>query len=178
MVWFLLPFPVQNKPESNTFKSIPIPISVMRKHVLWNLKPYTFNIYTFFFHCTHDSLTIQTDRSLTRLTSDKIRKYRTDCNNNPPTSISFMSDIPSTSRRLYSDFMCLLFLQDHRETDHIFLQGTPHLSGIVKCVTLNGSVMRVTIPIDLFTWWHFSSHFTITKVFFNIGIHKYCQFYL
>ena len=31
-----------------------------------------------------------------------------------------MSDIPSTSGRLHSEFIRLLFLQDHRETDRFF----------------------------------------------------------
>ena len=51
---------------------------------------------------------------------DKIRKYHTDYNNNPPSVVSFMSVIPSTSGRLHSEFIRLLFLQDHRETDRFF----------------------------------------------------------
>jgi hypothetical protein len=35
---------------------------------------------------------------------DKIRKYRTDYNNNPPNVISFMPAIASTSGRLHSEF--------------------------------------------------------------------------
>jgi hypothetical protein len=31
-----------------------------------------------------------------------------------------MSDIPSTSGRIHSEFVRLLFLQAHRETDHFF----------------------------------------------------------
>jgi hypothetical protein len=49
------------------------------------------------------------DRSLNEVASDKIRKYRADCNNNPPNGISFMPPIPSTSGRLHIDFVCLLF---------------------------------------------------------------------
>jgi hypothetical protein len=60
------------------------------------------------------------DMSLTESDDDKIRKYHTDYNNNPPNGISFMSTIPSTSRRLHSDFVRLLFLQTHRETDRFF----------------------------------------------------------
>ena len=60
------------------------------------------------------------DRSLNESVSDKIRKYHADYNNNPPSSVAFMSIIPSTSRRLHSEFVCLLFLQAHRETDHFF----------------------------------------------------------
>ena len=58
------------------------------------------------------------DRSLNETTTDKIRKYRTDYNNNPPSCVSFMPPVPSTSGRLLSEFVHLLFLQVHRETDH------------------------------------------------------------
>ncbi len=45
------------------------------------------------------------DRSLNEVDTDKIRKYRVDCNNNPPNVISFMSVIGSTSGILDSDFI-------------------------------------------------------------------------
>ena len=60
------------------------------------------------------------DRSLNENATDKIRKYRTDYNNNPPSSVAFMPTIASTSGRLHSEFVFLLFLQDHRETDRFF----------------------------------------------------------
>jgi hypothetical protein len=60
------------------------------------------------------------DRSLNEAAADKIRKYRADCKNNPPHAISFMPAIARTSGRLHSDFVRLLFLQDHRETDRFF----------------------------------------------------------
>ncbi len=60
------------------------------------------------------------DRSLNEAASDKISKYRTDYNNNPPNAISFMPAIASTSDRLHSGFIRLLFLQAHRETDRFF----------------------------------------------------------
>ncbi len=63
---------------------------------------------------------VDIDRSLNETTVDKIRKYRVDYNYNPPNSISFMSDIVSTSGRLHSEFVRLLFLQVHRETDRFF----------------------------------------------------------
>ncbi len=63
------------------------------------------------------------DRSLNEATVDKIRKYRADYNNNPPNTISFMTSIASTSGRLHSEFVRLLFLQDHRETD-LFLTAS------------------------------------------------------
>jgi hypothetical protein len=60
------------------------------------------------------------DRSLNESVTDKIRKYRTDYNNKPHSSVAFMPTIPSTSGRLHSEFVLLLFLQVHRETDRFF----------------------------------------------------------
>ena len=60
------------------------------------------------------------DRSINESATDKIRKYRADYNNNPPSDVSFMSGIDKTSGRLHSEFIRLLFLQAHRETDHFF----------------------------------------------------------
>ena len=68
------------------------------------------------------------DRSLNETTTDKIRKYRTDYNNNPPSCVSFMCDITSSSGRLHSEFVCFLFLQDHRETDRFFADSGVHLA--------------------------------------------------
>ncbi len=61
------------------------------------------------------------NRSLNEAAVDKIRKYRTDYNNNPPNTISFIPAITSTSVRLHSEFIRLLFLQVHRETDRFFV---------------------------------------------------------
>jgi hypothetical protein len=47
----------------------------------------------------------------------RISIYRADYNNNPPSPISFIPTIVSTSGRLHSEFVFLLFLQAHRETD-------------------------------------------------------------
>jgi hypothetical protein len=60
------------------------------------------------------------DRSLNEAAADKIRKYGADYNNYPPTAISFMPAIASTSGRLHSEFVRILFLQAHRETDRFF----------------------------------------------------------
>ncbi len=49
--------------------------------------------------------------------ADKILQYRPDYSNRPSHSISFMSDIVSTSDRLHCEFVLLLFLQTHRESD-------------------------------------------------------------
>ena len=60
------------------------------------------------------------DRSLNEDATDKIRKYRADYNNNSPNTVSFIPAIASTSARLHSEFIRLLFLQAHRETDLFF----------------------------------------------------------
>ncbi len=60
------------------------------------------------------------DRSLNEAPADKIPKYRVDYNNNPPNAVSFMPAIAGTSDRLHSEFIRLLFLQTHRETDRFF----------------------------------------------------------
>jgi hypothetical protein len=49
-----------------------------------------------------------------------LTKYRADYNNRPPSAVSFMTAIASTSDRLHSEFVRLLFLQTHRETDRFF----------------------------------------------------------
>jgi hypothetical protein len=60
------------------------------------------------------------DQSLNDAAADKIRKYRADYNIRPPSVVSFMPAIASTSGRLHSEFVRLLFLQAHRETDRFF----------------------------------------------------------
>jgi hypothetical protein len=64
----------------------------------------------------------------------KIRKYLAYYNNNPPSVVSFIPAIASTSGRLHSEFIRLLFLQVHRETDRFFatsgVQLAQHNSGL------------------------------------------------
>jgi hypothetical protein len=60
------------------------------------------------------------DKSLNDAAPDKIRKYRADYNNNPPNTVSFIPVVTGTSGRLHSEFIRLLFLQTHRETDRFF----------------------------------------------------------
>jgi len=60
------------------------------------------------------------DQLLNDAANDKIRKYRADYNDRPPSAVSFMPAIASTSGRLHSEFVRLLFLQAHRETDRFF----------------------------------------------------------
>ncbi len=85
-------------------------------------------------HVTHDRVDSSTDpvlngylrypynldQSLNDTTTDKIRKYRGDYNNNPPRGVGFIPVIPSTSGRLHSEFIRILILQTHRETDRFF----------------------------------------------------------
>jgi hypothetical protein len=59
------------------------------------------------------------DKSLNEAAADKIRKYRADYNNNT-NAISFIPAIVSTSGRIHSEFIRILFLQSHRETDRFF----------------------------------------------------------
>jgi hypothetical protein len=86
------------------------------------------------------------DRSLNETSDDKILKYRADYNNNPPISTVFMPAIAITSGRLHSEFIRLLFLEAHRETDRFFAvsgvqsaqsnRGTFHF----KCVSFLGQL--------------------------------------
>ena len=69
-------------------------------------------------HYPHDL-----DRSLNETATDKIRQYRADYINRPSHDITFMTSIASTSGSLHSEFVLLLFLQAHWETDH-FLADT------------------------------------------------------
>ena len=68
------------------------------------------------------------DQSLNDAAADKIRKYRADYNNRPPSAVSIMPAIASTSGRLHSEFVRLLFLQTHRETDRFFETSGVHLA--------------------------------------------------
>ncbi len=69
---------------------------------------------------TFITLTIYSDMSINETYTDKIRKCRVDYNNNPPNVISFMFAITSTSGRIHSSIVYLLFLQVHRTTDRFF----------------------------------------------------------
>ncbi len=60
------------------------------------------------------------DQSLNDTAADKLRKYRADYNFNPPNGVGFMPAIASTSGRLHSEFIRILFLQSHRKTDRFF----------------------------------------------------------
>jgi hypothetical protein len=95
--------------------------------------------------------------------TDKIRKFRADYNNNPPSAVSFIPTITSTSGRLHSKFIRLLFLQTHRETDH-FLQFQEFSAriGSLSPVILLAKVLRT--QVDMSRWssvkltWRFEHH--------------------
>jgi hypothetical protein len=80
------------------------------------------------------------DQSLNDEVADKIRKCRADYNNRPPSVVSFMTAIGSTSGRLHSEFVRLLFLQTHRETDRFFT-----VSGVQSAQTQRG--ISTTNPV-------------------------------
>ena len=104
------------------------------------------------------------DRSLNEAAADKIRKYRADYNNDPPQPIPA---IASTSGRLHSEFVRLLFLQAHRETDRFFAaSGVQHaqvtsghfhhrraaffsqLKAKAGLVLAKAAALRITLNID------------------------------
>jgi hypothetical protein len=58
------------------------------------------------------------DQSLNDTVVAKLRKYHVDYNYNPTRGVGFMPT--STSGRLHSKFIRILFLQSHRETDRFF----------------------------------------------------------
>jgi hypothetical protein len=107
------------------------------------------------------------DRSLNEDTDDKIRKYHADYNNNPPNTVSFMSAIASTSGMLHIEFVRLLFLQAHRETDRFFAASgvqleqsdrvqfhfrltafTQQLKSRVDLVIVKAAALRITLNLD------------------------------
>jgi hypothetical protein len=106
-------------------------------------------------------------QSLNDTSTDKIRKYRVDYNNNPPNTVSFMPAISSTSGRLHSKFVRLLFLQAHRETDRFiaasgvlsvqsdrgFFQNrrvtfSVHLKSKVGLALAKEAALRITLNLD------------------------------
>ncbi len=86
------------------------------------------------------------DQSLNDAAADKVRKYRADYNNRPPSGVSFMPAIASTSARLHSEFVRLLFLQANRETDRFFTA-----SGVLSAQSDRGfyHFVRATVSSQL-----------------------------
>ncbi len=110
---------------------------------------------------------IDIDRSLNEAAADNIRKYRVGYNNNQPSAISFMPTIASSSGRLHSEFVRLLFLQAHRATDRFFAASgvqlvqhdrgqfhfhraafSSHLKSRVGNILAKAAALRVTLNLD------------------------------
>ncbi len=89
------------------------------------------------------------DQSLNDAAADKIRKYRADYNNNPPNTVSFMPAIASTSGRLHSEFVRLLFLQAHRGMFH-YRRSTFSFTfkSRVGNILVKVSPLRITLNFD------------------------------
>ncbi len=76
------------------------------------------------------------DRSRNETAVDKIRKYLTDYNNNPPNTTMIRNTISFMSVLLvrlggYSEFVRPLFLQTHRETDRFFSSSGVQLVSVI-----------------------------------------------
>ena len=80
------------------------------------------------------------DGSLNEATAAKIRQYRADYTNRPSNSISFMPAIASTSGRLHSELVRLLFLQDHFSSQ---------LKSKVGNILAKAAALRITLKIDI-----------------------------
>ena len=63
---------------------------------------------------------------LNEVVTYQIRPYLTQYNNRPSIIILVMTVIVSTVGHLHFEFVCLLFLQTHRETDHFFATSGVH----------------------------------------------------
>jgi hypothetical protein len=90
------------------------------------------------------------DTSLNEVVTDIIRKYRPDYNNTPPSTVSFMSTIVSTSGRLHNEFIRLLFLQAHRETDRFFAASGVQLAQTDRGLNYMYHLRTVQIYVFMF----------------------------
>ena len=104
------------------------------------------------------------DRTLNEAAADKVLQYRADYNNHPSHAIAFMPAIASTSGRLHGEFVRLLFLQAHRETDRFLAalgvqlaQSTFHfrraafssqLKSKVGHILAKAAALRIMLSID------------------------------
>jgi hypothetical protein len=102
-----------------------------------------------------------------RLPLTKLENIALIIKNNPPSSVAFMPTIASTSGRFHSEFVRLLFLQAHRETDRFFAASgvqlaqstsgqfhykhaafSSQLKGKVGSTLTKAAVLRVNLNID------------------------------
>ncbi len=96
--------------------------------------------------------------------SSYVKQYHTDYKHRPFHAISFMSAIDSTTGRLHYEFVHLLFLQAHRETDR-FLPASgvqldhtnfhfrcaafsSHLKSKVGNILAKAAALRINLNID------------------------------
>jgi hypothetical protein len=110
------------------------PPPVMGWSVLWIFTMFSWIFTTtgqiLVYNIRHNLFLLKIDdanQSERRGTTDKIHQYRSDHNNRPSNTISFIPDITRTSGNLHSEFVFLLFLQVHRETDRFFAGSGVHL---------------------------------------------------
>ena len=96
--------------------------------------------------------------------ADKMCQYRTGYNNCPSHAISFMSPDPSTTDLLQCEFVRLLFLEDHRETDLFRTTSgvqipestfhyrhtvfSSHIKSKVGNILVKTTVLRINLNID------------------------------
>jgi hypothetical protein len=94
------------------------------------------------------------DQLLNDEAADKIRKYRADYNNRSPSAVSFMTAIASTSGRLHSESVRILFLQAHRETDRFFAASgvqaafLTQLQSKVGLALAKAAALRINVSLD------------------------------
>jgi hypothetical protein len=67
---------------------------------------------------------------------DKIRRYRVDCDNKPPSGVSFTPVLPRTSGRLHSEFIRLL------------VTFSTTLKGKVDSTLVKTTLLRVNLNVD------------------------------
>ena len=89
------------------------------------------------------------DRTLNETGADKNLQYRADYNNRPSHDISFMPTISSTSCRLHSELVFLLFLQDHREADRFLATSGVHLTQSCSTFTVRCFVTDTHLSLSL-----------------------------
>ena len=72
-------------------------------------------------------------------------------NNRPPSAVSVMPAIASTSGRLHSEFVRLLFLQAHVSTGFFYFRRTAFSSGLKRKVVLvlaKAAAFRINLNLD------------------------------
>jgi hypothetical protein len=95
------------------------------------------------FQCPEQPSVCEACRSLIKFSgvvTDKIRQYLSGNNNRPSNVISFMTDIPSTSGRIHSEFVYLL-INKTLSTETSYQQGfiVGKLGSGMRCCKLNST---------------------------------------